>query len=211
MVVDTISTPLISFAGSGVAGFFMGMLLRRVLHIVLIIVGSFLGALFLAIQFMANKGYLGNAQIDWTRIGNDTAASFQGLYTQFSSQHVFGALGIPATSGRVKVDQVERSYDFVIPGAKVFATANNINRLSRPLQSRFRKLFLPQYSEEQFLQVAIKVLPKLKEETVGIIAAQVWSTSKDVRDVISVGKLIRRSDTEQDVKQILGTLTKYGG
>jgi hypothetical protein len=76
-----------------------GMLLRRILHIILIIVGSFLGVLFLAIQFMANKGYLGNAQMDWTRIGNDTAASFQSLVTQFSSQHIFGVLGIPATSG----------------------------------------------------------------------------------------------------------------
>jgi uncharacterized membrane protein (Fun14 family) len=99
MVVDTISTPLVSFAGSGVAGFFIGMLLRRILHIILIIVGSFLGVLFLAIQFMANKGYLGNAQIDWTRVGNDTAVSLQNLVAQFSNQHIFGVLGIPATSG----------------------------------------------------------------------------------------------------------------
>jgi uncharacterized membrane protein (Fun14 family) len=93
------NAPLISFAGSGVAGFFIGMLLRRVLHILLIIVGSFLGALFLAIQYMANKGYLGNVQIDWTRIGNDTAVSLQNLVAQFSNQHIFGVLGIPATSG----------------------------------------------------------------------------------------------------------------
>jgi uncharacterized membrane protein (Fun14 family) len=99
MVVDSVSTPLISFAGSGVAGFFIGMLLRRVLHILLIIVGSFLGAIFLAIQYMSNKGYLGNAQIDWTRIGNDTAVSLQNLVAQFSNQHIFGVLGIPATSG----------------------------------------------------------------------------------------------------------------
>jgi uncharacterized membrane protein (Fun14 family) len=99
MVVDSVSTPLISFAGSGVAGFFIGMLLRRVLHILLIIVGSFLGAIFLAIQYMSNKWYLGNAQIDWTRIGNDTAVSLQNLVAQFSNQHIFGLLGIPATSG----------------------------------------------------------------------------------------------------------------
>ena len=62
-------------------------------------------------------------------------------------------------SGRVKVDQVKRSYDFVIPGAKVFASCNDISRLSKPLASRFRKLFLPPYTQEQFFQVAIKVLP----------------------------------------------------
>ena len=30
-------------------------------------------------------------------------------------------------NGRIKVDQVKRSYDFTIPGAKLFATANDIN------------------------------------------------------------------------------------
>jgi replication-associated recombination protein RarA len=106
-------------------------------------------------------------------------------------------------SGRVKVDEVKRSYDFEIKNSKVFATANDLSCLSKPLQSRFRRLHLPPYTQEQFLAVATKVLPKLREETVHIIASQVWSTSKDVRDVISVGKLIRRSDTEEDVKQII--------
>jgi DNA polymerase III delta prime subunit len=45
-------------------------------------------------------------------------------------------------SGRIKVVQ-QKSYDFEIKGAKVFATCNELNRLSKPLQSRFRKLFLP--------------------------------------------------------------------
>jgi Holliday junction DNA helicase RuvB len=38
-------------------------------------------------------------------------------------------------SGRIKVDQQRRSYDFEIKGAKVFATCNEINRLSKPLQT----------------------------------------------------------------------------
>src|SRR5215467_10815535 len=56
-------------------------------------------------------------------------------------------------SGHIKVDQIRRQYDFQIKGAKVFATCNEINRLSKPLQSRFRKLYLPSYTEEQFLNV----------------------------------------------------------
>src|SRR5215472_8638495 len=51
--------------------------------------------------------------------------------------------------GRVKVDQQKKQYDFQIKGAKIFATANEINRLSKLLQSRFRKIFLPRYTEEQ--------------------------------------------------------------
>jgi MoxR-like ATPase len=56
-------------------------------------------------------------------------------------------------SGRIKVDQQRKSYDFEIKGAKV-AACNEINRLSKPLQSRFRRLHLPPYTKEQFLSIA---------------------------------------------------------
>ena len=41
-------------------------------------------------------------------------------------------------TGHIKVDQMRKKYDFKIKGAKVFAASNEITRLSRPLQSRFR-------------------------------------------------------------------------
>ena len=44
-------------------------------------------------------------------------------------------------SGHIKVDQ-RKKYDFKIQGAKVFAACNEITRLSRPLQSGFRRLHL---------------------------------------------------------------------
>jgi replication-associated recombination protein RarA len=66
-------------------------------------------------------------------------------------------------SGRVDVEQQRKQYHFEIKGAKVFATSNDISRLSKPLRSRFRKLFLPKYSEQQFIEVAVKVLPKVSE------------------------------------------------
>jgi DNA polymerase III delta prime subunit len=76
-------------------------------------------------------------------------------------------------SGHIKVDQMRRQYDFRIKGAKVFAACNEITRLSRPLQSRFRRLHLPPYREEQFLQVCTEVLPRLK--IAHIIGKAVWS------------------------------------
>src|SRR5215472_11642568 len=88
-------------------------------------------------------------------------------------------------SGRVKVDQQRKSYDFEMKSAKVFATCNEINRLSKPLQSRFRRLYLPPYTNEQFLDIAVKVCPKLKEEISRIIREEVWKTS---RDVVSLSK-----------------------
>src|SRR5262252_6651664 len=111
-------------------------------------------------------------------------------------------------SGHIKLDQMRRQYDFKIKGAKVFAGCNEITRLSRPLQSRFRRLHLPSYTEEQFLEVAVKVLPKLKIACV--IGKAVWDQRGDIRDVISIGKLVRKSDGPEQVEQILNTMTKYG-
>jgi MoxR-like ATPase len=111
-------------------------------------------------------------------------------------------------SGHIKVDQMRKQYDFKIKGAKVFAACNEITRLSRPLQSRFRRLHLPPYSEEQFLEVSTKVLPKLK--IAHVIAKAVWDQRGDIRDVISIGKLVRKNDCPEEVEQILSTMTKYG-
>ncbi|MGB6529984.1 MAG: hypothetical protein WBF33_17915 [Candidatus Nitrosopolaris sp.] len=111
-------------------------------------------------------------------------------------------------SGHIKVDQMRKKYDFKIKGAKVFAACNEITRLSKPLQSRFRRLHLPPYTEEQFLQVCAKVLPKLK--IAHVIGKPVWDQRGDIRDVISIGKLVRKNDGPEEVEQILATIMKYG-
>jgi MoxR-like ATPase len=54
-------------------------------------------------------------------------------------------------SGRVKVDQKNCQMDFKLESCKVFATANDINRISKPLQSRFR-LLIHVMNKEQHLQ-----------------------------------------------------------
>jgi len=65
------------------------------------------------------------------------------------------------------------------------------------------------YTRDQFLDIAVKVCPKLQEEMARMVGMQVWENSKDVRDVISVAKLIKRGDTEE-IEQIMRTLAKYG-
>jgi hypothetical protein len=79
-------------------------------------------------------------------------------------------------SGRVKIDQQKKQYDFEIKGAKIFATCNEINKLSKPLASRFRKLFLPRYTEQQFIEVSVKVLPKIGEKMARYIGFRVFSS-----------------------------------
>jgi MoxR-like ATPase len=109
-------------------------------------------------------------------------------------------------SGHIKVDQMRKRYDFKIKGAKVFAACNEITRLSGPLKSRFRRLHLPPYTEEQFLEVSVKVLPKLK--IARVIGKAVWDQGGDIRDVISIGKLVRKDDGPEEVEQILNTMIK---
>jgi hypothetical protein len=60
-------------------------------------------------------------------------------------------------SGHIKVDQMKRQYDLTIKGAKVFASANDLNKSSAPLRSRFRRLHLPKYTKEQFLELQYSV------------------------------------------------------
>jgi hypothetical protein len=52
MSSESLLSSIIPFAGSSVAGFFMGMFPRRMLKFLVIILASFLGAVFLVIQWM---------------------------------------------------------------------------------------------------------------------------------------------------------------
>jgi hypothetical protein len=57
-MIDSTIHPLTIFAGSGAAGFFIGMFLKTVLKFLVIIIGSFLGAVFLVIQWMQARQYI---------------------------------------------------------------------------------------------------------------------------------------------------------
>jgi len=88
----------------------------------------------------------------------------------------------------------------------VFATANSFDKIIEPLLSRFATLEIPQYTLEEFIEIA---LVRLKKENVDeslaiIIADKVWSQlSRDVRDVIKVGRLASSSEEVSFVVKIL--------
>jgi len=99
-----------------------------------------------------------------------------------------------------------------IKGAKVFPSANDIKKISVPLQSRFRKLFLPKYSEEVFLNVSEKVLSKLSPSIARYIGIQVWDKEDDIRDVISVsGLLMRKNDGPDDCRNYCYNIQLWKG
>jgi len=84
----------------------------------------------------------------------------------------------------------------------VFASANSTERIIEPLLSRFLVLEIPDYTFEEFKEIAIA---KLEKENIDrhlgqIIIEKVWSHSRDIRDVIKVGRLVRN---EQEVSLII--------
>jgi replication-associated recombination protein RarA len=98
----------------------------------------------------------------------------------------------------------DRSFHFEIHNCKVFATCTDISGLSKSMQSRFRRLHLAAYTEEQFLDVAVRVLPKLKETTARMIGEEVWNQgNKDVRDIMNIGKLLRNYDGREQMGYVL--------
>jgi Holliday junction DNA helicase RuvB len=77
--------------------------------------------------------------------------------------------------------------------SRVFATANNCEKIIEPLLSRFLILEVPDYTFEEFSEIAVS---RLTKENVDKILAQaivekVWNEldSGDIRDVIKVGRL----------------------
>jgi hypothetical protein len=43
-----------------------------------------------------------------------------------------------------------------------------------------------------------------------VIGKTVWDEGGDIRDVISIGKLVRKDDGPEEVEQIISTMMKYG-
>jgi holliday junction DNA helicase RuvB len=78
--------------------------------------------------------------------------------------------------------------------SRVFATANDCEKIIEPLLSRFLVLEIPEYSIEQFTEIAVSRLAKEKvdKEVASVIAEKVWNEldSRDIRDVIKVGRLV---------------------
>ena len=92
----------------------------------------------------------------------------------------------------------------------VFATCNDIAKISKALKSRFIVLQLEEYTHDQFLQIAKHLLTKtynMTEILSTMIADTIWNSgSKDVRDLLKVGKLAR---SPEDVEWVVRTLQRY--
>jgi hypothetical protein len=95
---------------------------------------------------------------------------------------------------------------------KIFATCNELDKLTQPLKSRFLKLELPEYNLEEFLIISnnlIKTRYKHLDENISNrIAEIVWHDlkTKDIRHVLQTAKL---THSQKDVEDMAHTLIKY--
>ena len=95
---------------------------------------------------------------------------------------------------------------------KIFATCNELNKLTTPLKSRFLKLELPEYTLEEFITISNNLIRKrykhFDEIISNRIAEIVWNDikTKDIRDCLQIAKL---TYSIEDVEDIAHTLIKY--
>ena len=92
----------------------------------------------------------------------------------------------------------------------IFATSNSIERLSKPLLSRFTLFEIPEYSYPEFEAISVRIVKKLPQNTVIQIVSSVWKLgSRDIRDVLKIAKLCNPSDGEEDISRLLSIHQKY--
>jgi uncharacterized membrane protein (Fun14 family) len=91
---------IIPFAGSGLVGYAIGFALKKILKLMLIIVGFLAGMFFVGVQLLQRYGYMNS--VNWDKLGNDTSTQIQHLAANVDVTNVHGlfhTLGIPVTGG----------------------------------------------------------------------------------------------------------------
>ena len=96
----------------------------------------------------------------------------------------------------------------------VFATSNGTKKLSEPLLSRFRVIYLNEYSFSQFYEIAVKKLldEGLDEKIADEIAISVWEQpNPNIRNCKQIGRLVKNEpDIEMAIADEIHSLKEYG-
>ena len=83
----------------------------------------------------------------------------------------------------------------------VFATSNGTKKLSEPLLSRFRVMYLNEYEFSQFYEISVKKLlaDGLDKKAADEIAISVWDQlpNPNIRNCVQIGRLVK---SEQDIE-----------
>jgi replication-associated recombination protein RarA len=107
--------------------------------------------------------------------------------------------------------KIRKTQEIEFRGIKLFATSNDIERLSKPLRSRLMEFHLPEYNFDEFREIVEMMAAnryRLNTEIADKIASVVWYEmgTKDLRDTLQLVKLVRSID---DVEKTARTIMKY--
>ena len=97
----------------------------------------------------------------------------------------------------------------------VFATSNGTKKLSEPLLSRFRVMYLNKYEFSQFYEIALKLLAQgLDKKAADEIAISVWEQlpNPNIRNCVQIGRLVSNEpDIEMAIADEIQNFKEYGG
>jgi replication-associated recombination protein RarA len=109
-------------------------------------------------------------------------------------------------SGMLVSTKIRKTQELEFKGIKLFATSNDIERLSRPLRSRLVELHLPAYNFDEFREIIVNLIINRGRSTREIadkIVSIVWYEmgTKDIRDALQLAKLVRSVDDVEKLEQ----------
>ena len=97
----------------------------------------------------------------------------------------------------------------------VFATSNDTKKLSEPLLSRFRIMYLSEYEFPQFYEIAVKKLSAegLDKKAADEIAISVWEqqSNPNIRNCVQIGRLVKNErEIELAIADEIQNFKEYG-
>src|SRR5215813_12859343 len=98
MSSEPLLSSIIPFAGSGLLGYAMGFALKKILKLMLIMIGFLAGILFVGVQLSQKYGYV--SAVNWEKLGNDNSTQIQHWIANFDlTNSLFHTLEIPVSDG----------------------------------------------------------------------------------------------------------------
>jgi len=109
-------------------------------------------------------------------------------------------------NGMVSETKINKTREMLLRSS-VFASANSTIKIAEPLLSRFLVVKIPDYSFEEFMDIAIFQLKREKMDvmTARTISQKVWQEleNRDIRNVIKLGRLARNIHEAELIIRIL--------
>ncbi|HYA82946.1 MAG TPA: AAA family ATPase [Candidatus Bathyarchaeia archaeon] len=98
----------------------------------------------------------------------------------------------------------------------IFATSNGTKKLSEPLLSRFRVMYLSEYEFSQFYEIVVRKLlaDGLDKRAADEIAISVWEqlANPNIRNCVQIGRLVKNEpDIQKAIADEIQNFKEYGG